>query len=497
MASKYPDRRKGVTRLLPRFFVDLSAGRKSQIGSLIILGGFIPWLVVAWISARHAHATRGEISALIASGHATNAELQVLIDQMKSSMNWARIAVAIGMVWSLVSGFGQTILSTRLTHDWLTDLSKITDEIAEGDLTREVVRDNGSQIGDMQEAIGKMTASFRATIGRIEAAAADLSEAAGEMVRTSDEAGNAIGEVAQSISTISEGAAHQVDLVTQTAKVVESIEQSVNEAAEHAGLAQERSAGAAALTDEGVRRATEFQEAMKMVRETSLATQQMIRSLGDKSTSIDLIVRSITDIAEQTNLLALNAAIEAARAGEQGRGFAVVAEEVRKLAEDAQESAGDIAGLILDVRAQTESAVDAMESGVTIVEQGFETVNHNRQTFFDISGSVRALHESSVEISQLAAGIAGDASAVRSQIEDVASVAEQSSASTEQVSASTEETSAAAQQVTAAAHRVAQTAENLAALAGRFRLTRSGSGPATASARATEDEPSEPVREVA
>jgi methyl-accepting chemotaxis protein len=255
--------------------------------------------------------------------------------------------------------------------------------------------------------------------------------------------------------------------------VVGEIERSVRDAAEHAARAQQQSADTEALTDEGVRRATEVQEAMQMVRETSLATQEMVRSLGEKSTNIDQIVQSITDIAAQTNLLALNAAIEAARAGEQGRGFAVVAEEVRKLAEDAQESAGDIAELILQVRAQTAHAVNAMEDGVGIVERGFETVNRNRQTFFDISGSVRALHESSVEISTLAGGIADDASSVRGQIEEVASVAEESSASTEQVSASTEETSAAAQEVTASAHRVSQTADNLAALAGRFKL-RSG-----------------------
>ena len=101
---------------------------------------------------------------------------------------------------------------------------------------------------------------------------------------------------------------------------------------------------------------------------------------------------------------------------------------------------------------------------MTIVEQGFDTVNRNRQTFFDISGAVRALHESSSEISALAGGIARDAGEVRGQIEDVASVAEESSASTEQVSASTEETSAAAEEVTASAQRVAATADNLASL---------------------------------
>ena len=91
----------------------------------------------------------------------------------------------------------------------------------------------------------------------------------------------------------------------------------------------------------------------------NFSTAEVVRSLGEKSSDIDQIVKAITDIAAQTNLLALNAAIEAARAGEQGRGFAVVAEEVRKLAEDAQVSAGDIAGLIGEIRDQTTDAITA------------------------------------------------------------------------------------------------------------------------------------------
>ena len=79
--------------------------------------------------------------------------------------------------------------------------------------------------------------------------------------------------------------------------------------------------------------------AMRAVEESSAEAAQTIRGLSERSDAIGGIAATITGIAEQTNLLALNAAIEAARAGESGKGFAVVAEEVRRLAEDAEQAA--------------------------------------------------------------------------------------------------------------------------------------------------------------
>ena len=65
-------------------------------------------------------------------------------------------------------------------------------------------------------------------------------------------------------------------------------------------------------------------------------------------------------IARQTKMLALNATIEAARSGEAGRGFAVVAQEVKSLAANAAETAGDFRETILDRLNRSTKIVDEL-----------------------------------------------------------------------------------------------------------------------------------------
>ncbi len=454
--------------MLPQWFLDLDAARKPLAIVGIVLLGTVPLLALAVIAAGDLHSQTQELADLMNQPTADVGEISSLANGIHS--DYVRYAVFLigALLWATFVAVGGAYIAAQVAAHWVLSLTRAAHRIADGDLTTEVLRDNESQVGDIQESMGKMTASFRATVMRIERAAEQLTQAASSMAETSDGSGRAIGEVAQSISSISEGAGHQVALITNASSVVAEIESSVLDAARHADAAQRESAETERLTEIGVERATEIQAAMQTVRDATQSTVETVRSLEATSADIDEIVRTISSIAGQTNLLALNAAIEAARAGEQGRGFAVVAEEVRKLAEDSQSSAEGIAGLIDDIQRQTVQAVTAMDAGMSTVEGGLEAVNRNRQMFFDISGAVQLFHESSVEIAGLAASIATDAGRVRERIEEVASVAEESSASTEQVSASTQQTSASSQQLTAAAQRVSETAVSLRELAGRF-----------------------------
>jgi methyl-accepting chemotaxis protein len=464
-----------MARLLPQWFKDLDAAHKPVVSSVVLIVLAAPVGLLTILEWLRAGRIEQQINDLLAAG-GSRADLVTLTEQFQSANDKAQLGIVLTAAIAWAGALFIAVSLTRLTVAWLRDATVRVRRAARGDLTTRIVRDNGSQIGDIQEALGKMIASFQATVARIDTAAVDLRDSAGEMVGISDEAGGAIGDVARSVAAISVGAGSQVDLIGDTSREVGEIEQAVREAAGHAVHASEESAATELLTEEGVRRAAEIERAMQNVHATALGTSETIRSLGDKSTDIDQIVRSIADIAEQTNLLALNAAIEAARAGEQGRGFAVVAEEVRKLAEDAQHSTGEIAELTEQIRAQTDGAVAAVEAGSVTVERGVEAVSLNRRAFAEISAAVGQLNEATSQISDLAAEIADQSSRVRVEIEDIASVAQQSSASTQQVSAATEESAASAQEVTATAGRVTETATALAELAARFTFSHDGDG---------------------
>ncbi len=462
-----------VARLFPQWFKDLDSQLKPVVSSVVLLvlaAPLVAYTIVNWSRAARLH---DQMATVVERG-GSGARLVELTHDYQSAVHAVEFGIFLTAGVAGVGALWIAYATSKLAAVWLSTLSERVGLAADGDLTTRIVRDNKSQIGDVQEALGKMVGSFNATVARIDRAAADLRDASVEMSGITDEAGNAIGEVAHSVAIISIGAGNQVDLIAETVDEVAAIETAVGAAVEHADSVSRQSIATVALTSEGVERAAEIEEAIAEVRDTGAAMGKLIQDLGRKSTDIDRIVGSIADIAEQTNLLALNAAIEAARAGEQGKGFAVVAEEVRKLAEDAQERADEIAGMTRGIRECTDRAIEAVKQSTPTVVDSIEAVGQNRVAFTEISVAAEQLNASTEQIAELAAAIAQDAILVRGEIEDIASVAQESSASTEQVSAATEESSASSEEVTAAASRVAATADSLAQMVNEFTIERGG-----------------------
>ncbi|MBP7347338.1 MAG: methyl-accepting chemotaxis protein [Butyrivibrio sp.] len=81
------------------------------------------------------------------------------------------------------------------------------------------------------------------------------------------------------------------------------------------------------------------------------------------------LTSAIMEISSQTNLLSLNASIEAARAGEAGRGFAVVATEIGSLANQSQQTVGEIQRITESVMTAVHNLSDSANAILEFVQK--------------------------------------------------------------------------------------------------------------------------------
>ncbi len=379
----------------------------------------------------------------------------------------------------------------QLERGGLSDLEQGLDAVARGDLTRDAVSTTqpvqapgGGDPGRLATIFNRMLAKAHSSVDgynamrekvagmvrEIDREAATVSGASQQMVTASTATGGTIDEIAGAVGEISSGAQRQVDALARARELTNHVVSATRESAGNAEQTTVAAEQARQVADEGASAIALATDAMQAVQTSSVAVTDTIRELGAKSDQIGGIVDTITGIAEQTNLLALNAAIEAARAGEQGRGFAVVAEEVRKLAEESQQAAQSISGLITQIQQETGRAVEVVESGAQRTHDGVATVEQARDAFLRIGTSV---DDMTLRIGQIASAveeISMTASSMEENMAQVVAVAEESSASTEQVSASVQQTAASSQELAASANGLADLAQQLERVVGQFVL---------------------------
>ena len=310
-----------------------------------------------------------------------------------------------GFVRQLSEGLNQL---SEVTQNGLTDVARILQRVASGDLTQKIDADYQGIFGQLKDDTNTTIERLREVVGRIKDATEAINIASQEIA-----AGNA---------DLSSRTEEQASSLEETSSAMEQLNATVRQNAENARQANDL----AKTSNAGV---VKGGQVVKEVVVTMGEIQASSKKISD-------IIGVIDSIAFQTNILALNAAVEAARAGEQGRGFAVVASEVRNLAQRSATAAKEIKTLIAE-------SVDKVESGAKLVQEAGTTMDEVVASFQQVAGLVTEIASASREQSS---GIEQTTQAV-GQMDEV----------TQQNAALVEEAAAAAESLEEQARGLVQT----------------------------------------
>lgn len=344
------------------------------------------------------------------------------------------------------------------------------EELSHYDFSKELHIQEKDELGIIAESFGYVVTNVRDLVMNTKVLGSDVVQESAKMIASTEEILLASEKTAHTIMDLADGAGKQAAL---TAKGNQKIQEIVN----HLDTMNTNIAGARDLTlrvgssaEQGTVLVQDQQEKLNSNKEIYQAISGAIRVLADRSREIGEIIMVIQGIASQTNLLALNAAIEAARAGEQGRGFAVVAEEVRKLAEQVDQSGQKIIEIVSEVNlgvADTVRHVDTANEAVAAEELSLRNII---AFFAEMSGHIAEIEEKMKGIASSSDRVNGEARSTGEEISQVADLSKKAAAGTEDVAAISEETTAIISEVSQRAKTLAEQADQLEKSLQKFKV---------------------------
>ena len=349
------------------------------------------------------------------------------------------LVVIVGVICAILIFFTVNKMVKHLAGG-VTALS----QLSEGKLNIHIedkVLEEKDEIGDICRAIDKMKENLSGIIATIKEDSAILLDASDKLREKTDVTTEHVEQMEKAVNEIAIGAGSQAEETQDATESIILMGNMIEETASELANLNER---ANSIKERGEVAIGALRELQSTNEKTSAAINIIYEQTNVTNESAQKIKEAtalITNIAEETNLLSLNASIEAARAGEQGRGFAVVAAQIQKLAEQSNESARQIEGIILSLIEDSDKAVATMNEVKEIMELQNENVTNTgtqvTQLLSDVDESlimIGDVTEKTNKVNDVRSGVVDT-------VQNLSAIAQENAASTQETSASVTEIS--------------------------------------------------------
>jgi methyl-accepting chemotaxis protein len=379
--------------------------------------------------------------------------LQYLSQSRINSIIIMLISTIISLIFGLMIAFS---ISAPLKQ-----IVQSTSLLAQGNLAQEINAKGSPEINRVVDGLNRAIQSLRDLAKNINQQSVTLYTASRELKTVSAETGRSASEVAVTIGDLAKGASDQSEQINYAVETIHLVSNTIKKVTGETENLTRISKRVSEFAKTGITASKDIVDEIHGLYDSAKDVDRVIEELSQATEDIDKTTVLIRSIAEQTTLIALNAAIEAARAGEFGRGFGVVAKETGKLAAQTKQAAGSIADLVKEIKDRTGHAVNAMNKGMEMAENGKNLANHTHGTFAEIFQSLNGMLTQIDAVADAASVMTESNQTMIDSISSIAAISQESLASTEEVSAVTEEQTASVQQVSELAEKLNDIASQL------------------------------------
>ncbi|MBW9173733.1 methyl-accepting chemotaxis protein [Clostridium estertheticum] len=374
----------------------------------------------------------------------TGWKLVATLDQSELSNDTKSIihtTLLIILIMGLISVVMSLLLSKGIAYN-IHNLKDVFAKASNGDLTVSIKASTKDEFEDLAISFNSMMKNISGIMNNVTNSSKTVAETSTTLASMSEEVTVSIGEVSSAIEQVSIGATQQAQNAQDGALAMDDLSNRLDKISNNSNEMDKISTGTKDLGTKGLSMMDTLIEKSNKTKSSTKEVNEIIQDMNESTKQINAISETLVSITEQTSLLSLNASIESARAGEAGKGFAVVAGEIRKLAEQSKNSTEDIKGIIANIQKKSNTAVEAIKSTETVVDEQELAVGETKNIFSEILKSIDIMITKVEETKISIVDVNEKKQSTVLEIENISSISEQTAAASEQVSASTEEITA-------------------------------------------------------